>query len=67
MDEKPQQLLGEAREPISPGPGMMRRIDNEYIRQSTCSIFMFCEPLAGWRHAEACIRRTKKDWAHQVG
>jgi hypothetical protein len=66
MDEKPYQLLSHARTPIPMQPGAPRREDNEYIRNGTCSIFMFTEPLGGWRHAEALPQRTKKDWAHQI-
>jgi hypothetical protein len=66
MDEKPLQLLGDVREAIPASPGKPVRIDSEYVRRGTCSIFLFCEPLAGWRHAEAMERRTKKDWAHQI-
>jgi hypothetical protein len=66
MDEKPLQLLGETREPIPAKPGKVEKVDREYIREGTCSIFLFTEPLAGWRHAQAFERRTKKDWAHRV-
>jgi len=66
MDEKPFQLLGEVREPIPAKPGSVKKVDNEYKREGTCSIFIFTEPLAGWRYVEAFERRTKKDWAHCV-
>ena len=66
MDEKPYQLLGEVREPIPAKPGEVKKVDNEYEREGTCSIFIFTEPLAGWRYAEAFERRTKKDWAQRV-
>jgi hypothetical protein len=66
MDEKPYQLLEHSRAPIPMRPGQPEREDNEYIRNGTCSIFMFTEPLAGWRQTEALERRTKKDWAHQI-
>ena len=66
MDEKPYQLLGEVREPIPAKQGKVEKIDNEYEREGTCSIFIFTEPLAGWRYAEAFERRTKIDWAHRV-
>ncbi|MDR2689241.1 MAG: transposase, partial [Azoarcus sp.] len=62
----PYQLLGEAREPIPMQPNRPKREDSEYVRQGTCSIFIFTEPLAGRRHQEAMARRTKIDWAHQV-
>ena len=66
MDEKPFQLLGEVRESLPKKPGKLEKIDNEYKREGTCSIFIFTEPLAGWRYAEAFERRTKKDWAQRV-
>ena len=66
MDEKPFQLLGETREPIPAKPGKVEKVDHEYIREGTCSIFLFTEPLAGWRYAQAFERRTKNDWAHRV-
>jgi hypothetical protein len=66
MDEKPYQLLGEAREPLPIKPGSTEKVDNEYVREGTCSIFMFTEALAGWRYTEALPRRTKKDWARMV-
>jgi len=66
MDEKPQQLLGDIRTPIPSAQRRTTKIDSEYVRQGTCSIFLFCEPLAGWRHVDAQVRRTKKDWAYQI-
>ena len=66
MDEKPYQLLAHAREAIPAAPGRDRKEDSEYVRHGTCSIFVWVEPLAGWRHVDAQSRRTKIDWAHQV-
>ncbi len=66
MDEKPFQLLGEAREPIPMKPAKPLREDSEYVRQGTCSIFIFTEPLAGWRHVAVRQQRTRLDWAEQV-
>ena len=66
MDEKPYQMLGHVRAPIPAGPGHDMRIDSEYLRCGTCSIFCWVEPLAGWRRVDAQPRRTKIDWAGQV-
>lgn len=66
MDEKPFQLLCEVREPIPMTSGTVEKVDSEYKREGTCSIFIFTQPLAGWRYAEAFPHRTKKDWAHRV-
>jgi hypothetical protein len=66
MDEIPRQLIGEARLPIPAEPGKPERYDTEYIRNGTCTIFMFVAPLEGWRRAEATERRTRADWALQI-
>jgi len=66
LDEKPYQLLDERREPIPMRQGMPERVDNEYERMGTCSIFVMCEPLKGWHHANARNRRTAVDFAHEV-
>jgi hypothetical protein len=66
MDEKPYQLLEHVREPLPVKPGHTEKVDNEYRRNGTCSIFMFTEPLSGWRHTEALAQRTKKDWARKI-
>ena len=66
MDEKPYQLLGDARKPLPMKPGQPYRYDDEYVRHGTCSIFLFTEPLAGWRHVDVKERRTKIDWALQI-
>lgn len=66
MDEKPLQLLDETRTAIPMEPGNPERQDGEYVRNGTCSIFIFTEPLAGWRHVYASERRTRIDWANQI-
>jgi hypothetical protein len=66
MDEQPVQLLADARTQIPACPGHDLRYDNEYIRKGHCSVFMFNEPLRGWRRAHASEHRTRKDWAGHV-
>ena len=66
MDEKPYQLLDERREPIPMKPGTPQKIDNEYERNGTCSIFVYAEPLTGWGFGHARERRTAADWAHEI-
>ncbi len=66
LDEKPYQLLDECREPIPMKQGSPMKIDNEYKRCGTCSVFVMCEPLKGWHHAHARPRRTSIDWAHEI-
>ena len=66
MDEKPYQLLGDAREPLSMRPGDDQKIDSEYIRNGTCSIFAFVEPLGGKHHISVHEHRTATDWAEEI-
>jgi len=66
MDEKPYQLLEDARDPLPAQPGRDRREDSEYVRHGTCSIFCWVEPLRGWRRVDAQPQRTRVDWAAQV-
>ncbi len=65
MDEQPKQLIRETREPITTSTGD-RRIDHEYIREGVCDVWMFTEPLGGWRDVRVSERRTAVDWAQQV-
>jgi len=66
MDECPRQLIGETRSPIPCKPGRPEYFDTEYVRNGTCSIFMFTAPLKGWRRAEVTEQRTRTDWALQI-
>ena len=66
MDEQPVQLVKETRQPIPATKRHAQRIDYEYERAGTASIFMFAEPLAGWREATARPSKTKADWAVEV-
>ena len=58
MDEKPYQLLGDARKPLPMRPGDDQKIDSEYIRNGTCSIFAFVEPLGGTHHVSVHEHRV---------
>jgi hypothetical protein len=66
MDEQPVQLIKETRQPIAATGKHPGRVDYEYERNGTASIFMFTEPLSGWREATARSRRTKVDWAIEM-
>lgn len=67
MDEKPFQLLDERIQPIKMSENChKRKEDYQYERKGSCSIFMFTEPLGGWRQAQAFPRRTAEDWARNI-
>jgi len=66
MDETSKQLVRETRRRIAPAPGRAARIDYEYERNGVCNLFVFSEPLTGWRSVSVTDRRTKADWARQI-
>ena len=66
MDEQPVQLHKEIRTPIAATASRPRRVDYEYERCGTACIFMFTEPLAGWRQVTVREQRTKIDWAKEM-
>ena len=66
MDEASRQLLGDTRPPLPVRAGSSRKVDYEYERQGVADLFLFCEPLRGWRHVAVTDRRTRKDWAHCI-
>jgi len=66
MDEQPTQLLKETRPPIPATATHGKRVDYEYERAGTATIFMFAEPLAGWREVRVRETKTKLDWATEM-
>jgi len=66
MDEAAKQLVAEVHKPLPAVPGRAKRIDYEYRRTGTASVFMFLEPLAGRRLVSVRDRRTARDWAHEI-
>jgi hypothetical protein len=66
MDEQPVQLIKDTRKPIEATSKHGRRIDYEYERAGVANIFMFAEPLAGWRDVGVREKKTKVDWAQEM-
>jgi hypothetical protein len=66
MDEQPVQLLKETRTPIPATTTHGKRVDYDYERAGTANIFMFAEPLAGWREVAVREKKTKLDWAMET-
>jgi DDE superfamily endonuclease len=63
FDESPYQMISEKRVPLPAEKGKPRRYDYEYKREGTCNLFLFFQPLAGWRHVKVTQRRTTLDFA----
>ena len=71
MDEQPVQLAKETRRPIPATRSCPKRVDYEYERAGTAAIFMFAEPLSGWRDVRVRERRSPQSspppspWRHE--
>jgi hypothetical protein len=63
MDETSKQLVGEMRVSLPAAPGQPQREDYEYERHGVANLFLFSEPLTGWREVQVTERRTRTDWA----
>jgi hypothetical protein len=66
MDEQPVQLIKEVRPPLPAAEGKPARYDYEYERNGTANIFMFTEPLRGFRTVSVREHKTAIDWATEV-
>lgn len=66
MDEASKQLLRDVEEATPMSPGRPRREDYHYERRGVQALFLFFDPIRGWRRVEACDSRTRIDWAEQI-
>jgi hypothetical protein len=66
MDEQPKQLIAEVSRPLPTQPGQPARVDYEYVREGCCNVWMFVEPLGGWRSVRVSETKKAVDSAHQV-
>jgi hypothetical protein len=66
MDEHPVQLVKEVRQPLPAAEGTPERYDYEYERNGTANIFMFTEPLSGFRSVRVREHKTAIDWASEI-
>lgn len=66
MDEQPKQLIGEERRPLPGRPGNVEKVDYIYTREGVCNLWMFVEPLPGWRHVSVTDTKTAQDWARHI-
>jgi len=66
FDESPVQLTSETRCPLPARPGQPEGYDCEYKREGTANLFLFVQPLQGWRQVNVTKQRTKQDFARQM-
>jgi hypothetical protein len=66
MDEASKQLLAGVHGPIAATPGRPAKEDYHYQRHGVRSIFLFFDPVRGWRRTSCRASRTRVDWADEV-
>jgi hypothetical protein len=66
MDEQPVQLVKEVKVPLPGTKAHPKRVDYEYERAGVTNVFMFTEPLSGWRDVVIRTKKTKVDWAIEM-
>ena len=59
FDESPVQLVSERRQPLPLQPGQPACYDYEYKREGRANLFLFVQPLLGWR-ADQCHGATRQ-------
>lgn len=66
MDEAAKQILADVEPALPMTPGQPRREDHHYDRRGVRAIFLFFDPLSGWRRVAGRDSRTRVDWAEEV-
>jgi hypothetical protein len=66
MDEASKQLLAQVYEPIEMKPGQLAKEDYHYERQGVRALFMFFNPVRGWRRISSRESRTRLEWAEEI-
>lgn len=66
MDEAAKQITSDVEPALPMTPGHPRREDHHYQRQGVRALFLFFNPLAGWRRVSTRESRTRVDWAEEI-
>lgn len=66
MDEASKQVLSDVDPALPMSPGHPRREDHHYERKDVRALFLFVDPLRGWRRVSNRESRKRLDWAHEV-
>jgi transposase len=66
MDEASVELTGDLYPSIPAKPGQTKKEDYHYERNGVEAIFMFVDPIKGWRRVSNRPQRTRLDWAEEI-
>lgn len=66
MDEASKQVLSDVEPALPMSPGRPRREDHHYQRLDVRALFLFFDPLRGWRRVRGRDSRKRHDWAREI-
>lgn len=66
MDEASKQIIADVEPALPMRPGQPRREDHHYRRVDVRALFLFFDPLRGWRRVSSRQQRTRQDWGEEV-
>jgi hypothetical protein len=67
MDEAAKQIVADVEPALPMSPGQPRREDHHYRREGVAALFLFVDPVRGWRRVSTRTSRRRADWAEEVG
>jgi hypothetical protein len=66
MDEAAKQIVADVEPALPLSPGRPRREDHHYERRGVRALFLFFDPIRGWRRISTREHRTRVDWAQEI-
>lgn len=66
MDEAAKQIVADLEPALPMSPGLPRREDHHYERRGVRALFLFFDPIRGWRRVSTREHRTREDWAREI-
>lgn len=66
MDEAAKQIVSDVDPALPMTPGTPRREDHHYERLGVRALFLFFDPLRGWRRVSSRENRMRADWAEEI-
>ena len=66
MDEASKQIVSDVDPALPMSPGQPRREDHHYERKGVRALFMFFDPLQGWRRVSCGAQRRRIEWAEEI-
>jgi len=66
MDEASKQVIADLNPALPMSVGHPRREDHHYQRKDVRALFIFFDPIRGWRRLSNRRTRTRADWAEEV-